>query len=70
MDAFNFTQSSPSTTWNINHKLNNLNPNVDVRITYRTVFQKVLPYRVVGVDANNITIVFTSPQSGTARIIA
>lgn len=68
MDGFNFTQSTPSTTWTVNHNLNNSNPNVEVFMTYLGVFQKVIPLNVVSNSANTVTVTFTQAQTGSVRI--
>lgn len=68
MDGFNFTQSTPSTIWTVNHNLNNSNPNVEVFMTYLGVFQKVIPLNVVSNSANTVTVTFTQAQTGSVRI--
>lgn len=68
MDGFNFTQSTPSTTWTVNHNLNNSNPNVEVFMTYLGVFQKVIPLNIVSNSANTVTVTFTQAQTGSVRI--
>ena len=60
-----YSQSTPSSTWSINHNLGTQFPLVTVYDSSNTV---VLPQSIVGVDANNITITFPSPQSGTVNL--
>lgn len=59
--GFQFTQSTPSTTWNILHNLNTLTPLVDV---YDSIYHQLIPAEIISVDLNNIQIVFSSAQTG------
>lgn len=68
MDSYNYVQASPSATWNIDHGLNNFNPNIDVFVYYLGDLVKMIPLNVVSVDANNVTVSFSSTQTGQARI--
>lgn len=70
MDSYDFTQSSASTTWIINHGLNNSEPNVDCQTTFGGVFQKVIPLTIVATDANTVTVTFSVARTGKARVIA
>ncbi len=70
MASYNFTQTTASTTWTITHNLNNTYPNVDVQINTPSGLTKSLPFNIVPTDANTLTITFTDPQTGQARIIA
>lgn len=70
MDAYNFTQASPSTTWTINHDLNNDMPNIDCQIDVGGTLEKVIPLNTVAEDANTITVTFTSAFAGYARVTA
>lgn len=57
-------QSTPSTTWNINHNFGAY-PMIEV-FAYddNSVLQKAFPWSVDQVDLNNLTITWTSPRSG------
>lgn len=70
MDAYNFTQSTPATTWTITHNLNNLEPNIDVITNVSGVLTKTIPLEVVATDANTVVVTWTSNQIGTARLTA
>lgn len=70
MNAFNFTQASPSDTWVIVHNLNNPYPNVDVFVNYMSSLVKVMPLDIVADSVNQVTVTFTSAQSGAARVTA
>jgi hypothetical protein len=63
-----FTQSSPSTTWIINHNLNTT-PAVDVMINENSQLQKMIPLSITINNLNQITIEFSTPRSGVARLI-
>ncbi len=70
MGTFVFTQTTAATTWNVTHNLNNQYPSIDILINSNGTLQKGLPLNLVVNDANTLTITFTDPQSGQARIIA
>lgn len=70
MDAYNFTQASPSATWTINHNLNNLYPNIDCFMTYAGTFQKIIPLQTVANNANQVTVTFSQAFAGHARLTA
>lgn len=59
-EVFQYSQVAPSSSWIINHGLN-ANPNVSVIIGGQHV-----PADVSYTDLNNITISFSTPQSGLA----
>jgi hypothetical protein len=61
--SFNFTQSSPSSTWTINHNLG-YKPNVDV---YDSGSQQVQA-EVSHSSVNQTVILFTVPTAGFARL--
>lgn len=70
MISYDFEQVSASTTWTINHNLNNSYPNIDCYLTYGGSLQKILPVETVANDANTVTVTFLSAQSGYARVTA
>ncbi len=70
MISFNYTQVSASTSWAVNHDLDNLYPNIDVMVDVSGTLTKALPLNVVANNANTVTITFTQAQSGHARITA
>jgi hypothetical protein len=63
--GFVYTQSSPSTTWTINHNLNTQIPHVDV---YGSDYYAVIPQEVVATTLNTITITFPNALSGYAIV--
>ena len=63
-----FEQTSASTTWAIQHNLGTEAPIVDVWIDISGTIHKVMPLSVVVDDANNITITFSSAQTGVVLI--
>jgi len=62
--AFEFMQTSPSTTWTINHGLGRY-PIVRVFVGN----QEVQPASVVFTNINTVTLTFTTPQVGQAKLI-
>jgi len=59
-------QAAPSSTWNVNHALNQKYAIVQV---YDGTDNMVIPATVVLVDANNLTITFGSPLAGRAVVL-
>jgi hypothetical protein len=64
--GINFVQSSPSTTWTINHNLNNQYPLVQ---TYDSSSATIIPASIVGTSTNTVTVTFSTAISGYARVI-
>jgi hypothetical protein len=62
----NFVQSSPSTTWTINHNLNNRYPLVQ---TYGSDSLVLIPQSISGSSVNTTIITFSTAISGYARVI-
>lgn len=62
----NFIQSSPSTTWIINHGLNNRYPLVQI---YNSSSAVIVPASIIGTDTSTVTITFSTAISGYARVI-
>ena len=63
--AYIHTQTSPSSTWTVNHNFNEQYPIVNV---YDSSDEIVLPSQILAVDANTLSITFPSPQSGHATV--
>lgn len=64
--GINFVQSSPSSTWTINHNLNNKYPLVQI---YDSSDATIIPQSIVGTSTNTVTITFSTAISGYARVI-
>jgi hypothetical protein len=64
--AFTFTQTSPASTWSINHSLNSTAP---VVMLYNTTGAAIQPDDIFVVDTNNLNVVFAAPASGTATLL-
>jgi hypothetical protein len=64
---FNFTQSTPASTWNIAHNLG-YKPATDIVVLNSGSNIKVLPVSVVHTDDNNVVITFSSVRTGTVRL--
>jgi len=63
-------QSSPASTWNVNHGLG-IEPLVDVNAYDDSeVLQKAFPLAIVQVDENNTQITWSSPRKGIATFVA
>lgn len=67
LKTHNFTQSSASNTWVVNHGLGT-KPSVDVMVMLNGVAQKAFPLDIEHVSDNIVRITWTSPQSGFARL--
>ena len=63
--AYIHTQTSPLSTWTVNHNFNEQYPIVNV---YDSSDEIVLPSQILAVDANTLSITFPSPQSGHATV--
>ena len=64
--GINFVQSSPSTTWTINHNLNNQYPLVQ---TYDSSNAVIIPASIVGTSTSTVTVTFSTAISGYASVI-
>lgn len=64
--GINFVQSSPSSTWTINHNLNNKYPLVQI---YDSSDAVIIPATIVGTNTNTVTVTFSTAISGYARVI-
>lgn len=59
-----------STSWAVNHALNNDTPLVDAMASgFGGEREKALPLSIDIVDANNITVTWTLATAGTVRVI-
>jgi hypothetical protein len=64
--GINFVQSSPSSTWTINHNLNNKYPLVQI---YDSSDAVIIPATIVGTNTNTVTVTFSTAISGYARVV-
>ena len=69
MKTFNYTQVTPAVAWTITH---NFGKKViaDTWVDVNGVTTKILPKKVTNVDDNTLMIEFTTPRSGSARLIS
>lgn len=65
MQIYTHTQSPAATTWTINHNLG-CKPTFDVLVAGGT---KVYPASVIHLSDTELQLTFSSPRSGTARLI-
>ena len=71
MAPYNYYQSTISSNWTIAHKLGSSVIAIDVFIPAGNgVYTKVMPSRTEIIDDNTVSVVFTTPQSGRARIVS
>lgn len=63
------TQDTESDTWTITHNLNITAPVVDCYVDVGGVQTKVLPNNVQSTNANTVVVTWTSPRTGTARVM-
>jgi len=71
--VYRHEQASALQVWNVAHNLGGNGstgiPIVDVFVEYESAVQKIIPSSVEIVDANNVTITFTTARSGYAIIV-
>lgn len=68
---FQFTQSTPSALWAVNHNLG-VYPIVDCLVNDPSNggnLVKIIPMNVFVIDLNNVTIQFSQPRTGQARLV-
>lgn len=68
LKTLNFTQSSPSTNWIINHSFVS-KPEIDVMIEYGGKLHKVYPMSIVHTSSTTATVNFSSAVRGNARLV-
>ena len=68
MSAYIHKQTTPASTWNIQHNLGKMFVNIDVVIVYGDTIQTVLPENITLTDANNAVVTFSGNQVGEARV--
>lgn len=61
-------QTSAASSWVINHGLDH-KPVCEVSINTDTGLQKILPLNFIHNSDSQLTIVFSEPQTGVARLI-
>ncbi len=67
MQIYTHSQSTPSTTWTINHNLG-CKPVFDVWVDEVGGRQKIFPASVVHVSDNTMLLGFSLARTGTARL--
>lgn len=66
--SLNFTQSVPSTSWQIIHNFG-YKPVSDVLINVNGKQEKILPSSVIQISDNEIQVNFDGPQTGSVRLM-
>jgi len=67
--GYTHTQSTPSTTWTINHNLGLSQPIVDVFVDDNGTITRILPASMVVTNSNTLTLTFTSALAGSAEVV-
>ena len=62
-------QSTPATTWAINHNIGTLYPVVDVYILENGSYTRYYSASISVVDANNVNVIFSQPTSGFVTVM-
>lgn len=65
--AFFHTQEVESDTWLIPHGLNK-RVVIDVMVNHKGQLTKIMPKKIIFSDSNNITVTFSRPMSGCAKV--
>jgi hypothetical protein len=66
-NPFVFTQTIASSIWNVTHNLGR-HPVSDIWVTHNGGMEKILPKQVIHLNNNELQIVFTSNETGQARL--
>lgn len=69
MNTYQYTQTSPSNSWVIEHKLNILYPVIDVYVYVNSELTKIIPKDIIVNSNLQVTIEFSTPYTGVARIV-
>ena len=69
MSSYNHNQVSASASWVITHNLNSDSVVVDVMVDNGGNLEKILPQDIRVDTVNQITVTFSSTQTGRARIV-
>jgi hypothetical protein len=67
-EPFLYTQTTASNLWMINHNLG-VYPIVDVIVNDTTGLVKIIPMNIYVIDLNNVSIEFSIPRTGQARLV-
>ena len=68
MSAYIHKQTTPASTWTIQHNFGKMFVNIDVVIEYGDTIQTVLPENITLTNANTAVVTFSSNQVGEARV--
>lgn len=63
-----YEQDTPSTIWEVSHKLNTIVPFVECWVETDEITTKILPLEIASKDENTVIITFTRPYAGRACI--
>lgn len=69
VSMYHHTQTSPSATWTINHKINTQHAIIDCFINVNSVLTQAMPLSVVSTTAGTTIVTWSSPQSGYATAV-
>jgi hypothetical protein len=62
------TQDTAANVWNIEHNLSTLQPAINVWVSVGGVMTAILPKEIRVIDADNLRVTFTDPQTGSAVV--
>jgi hypothetical protein len=62
-------QTTPATTWAINHNIGTLYPVVDVYVLESGTYTRYYSAGISVVDANNVNVTFSQPTSGYVTVM-
>jgi hypothetical protein len=64
--SFTLSQTTPSTTWTVNHNLNNAYPSITI---YDNNGYVIIPKNILANNANQTTVTFSYPATGYATVV-
>lgn len=70
MLTYNHTQTVPATTWVVTHNFGTPVVVTDAFVTVGGIPEKILPQSVVITDSNTLTVVFSTNEVGTVRVVS
>jgi hypothetical protein len=68
--SFEYAQSTPSSSWNVQHKLGTQDLFIQCYIYNGVNLTPIFPQDIDFIDDNTLNVVFSSPQTGKIKIIA
>ena len=66
--SMTYTQDTAANVWDIEHNLNTFQPAINVWVSVGGTMTAILPKEIRVIDANNLRVTFTDPQTGSAVV--